>query len=428
MSDNLFRQEALTHANERWVGRALLVPSIPLWLVVSGLGALLLALVLLLTLGSYTGRLNVTGEVTTQPHAISLFAPERGYVTEVFVQLGQQVSRDTPLYRINVGRVTSSGSVSQQTISAIRDQIAETDRIIAAMRDNRRQTLTNVHDQLNRYEQVNRETRQIAAQSQAGLNETRHDNALYEGYLKQGLIGREQAINQKMRVYQQAAQYQSLSTQSMQQQVQMSSLQSDLIIKAADFDNQIAQQLSQRSNLARQLVEAEATGQVLITAPAEGVIDSLSVTPGQMVSSGDSLLQISPLHVDAYRLVMWVPNSAVVYLHPGDTLNVRYDAFAYQKYGQFAARIESVSSIPASSQELASYHNAPSSQDPREALYKVVAVPDETRFEYEARTLALSNGLRAQSTVFLERRRLYEWIFVPFYHLRKGVMGPLHEH
>lgn len=428
MSNDIFRQEALAHASEKWLGRALLIPAIPLWIVGTFAAVLVTALVLLLAFGTYTGRINVVGEVTTQPHAVNMYAPERGYITEVCVKLGQHVERDTPLYRLNVSRVTSSGNVSQQMITAIKDQIAETDRIIASMRENKQHTIDNIRDQITRYEQIYRETQQITAGARTGMNEAREDRARYEDYFKRGLIARDQSISQQSRFYQQASQYQSLSSQSMQQRLQVGNLQSDIIIKAADFDNQIAQQMSQRSNLTRQLAEAEATGQILITAPTEGIIDSLSVTPGQMVNVGDSLLQISPRHVDAYRLVMWVPNSAIVYMRPGDAINVRYDAFAYQKYGQFPARIESVSSIPASPQELSTYRNAPSPQEQHESLYKVVAIPADTHFHYEDKELQLSNGLRAQSTVFLEKRHLYEWMFVPFYNIKQSVMGPLHEH
>lgn len=428
MSNDIFRQEALAHASEKWLGRALLIPAIPVWIIGTMATVLITTLGLLLAFGTYTGRINVVGEVTTQPHAVNLYAPERGYITDVFVTLGQHVDKDAPLYRLNVGRVTSSGNVSQQMTVAIRDQIAETDRIIAAMKDNQQRTVDNIREQIARYEQIHRETQQITSGARAGLNEAREDRALYDDYFKRGLIARDQSISQKTRFYQQASQYQSLFAQSMQERLQMGNLQSDLIIKSADFDNQIAQQMSQRSNLTRQLAETEATGQILITAPAAGIIDSLSVTPGQMVNSGDSLLQISPEHVDAYRLMIWVPNSAIVYLRPGDGINVRYDAFAYQKYGQFAARIESVSSIPASPQELSMYRSAPSSQEQHESFYKVVVVPEETHFAYEDKELQLSNGLRAQSTVFLEKRRLYEWMFVPFYNIKQSVMGPLHEH
>lgn len=427
MENNIFRQEAFDHANERWVGRALLIFSVPLWLVTSLTLILLASLVFLLVKGAYTSRINVVGEVTTLPHPISMFAPERGSVIEVLVKQGQHIKRDMPLYKIEVGRMTSSGSVSAQSIMAIKSQIEESDHILATLQENKKRTIENIHEQIARYDKIYRETKQIAQQTSAGLSDIRRDSDLYEKYFKQGLIAREQVINQNMRLYSQAAQYQSLSSQSMQQLLQIENLKSDLTIKSADFDSQIAQQQSQRSSLMRQLVQEEASSQVVITAPVDGTIDSLSLTPGQMVSAGDSLLQILPEHIDAYRLVVWVPNSAVVYLHPGDTFNVRYDAFSYQKFGQFPAKIESVSAIPVSQQELAMYHNAPAIQEQRESLYKVTAIPEKNSFFYEGKTLMLSNGLRAESTVFLEKRKLYEWMFSPFYNIKNSTSGPINE-
>ncbi|WP_139385000.1 HlyD family efflux transporter periplasmic adaptor subunit, partial [Salmonella enterica] len=74
---------------------------------------------------------------------------------------------------------------------------------------------------------------------------------------------------------------------------------------------------------------------VIIRALSDGKIDSLSVSTGQMVSAGDSLAQILPDTVRHYYLVLWVPNTAVPYIATGDRVNIRYEAFPAEKFGQF---------------------------------------------------------------------------------------------
>lgn len=80
----------------------------------------------------------------------------------------------------------------------------------------------------------------------------------------------------------------------MQEALQIINFESEIIIRAADFDNQISQYQLQYGDLQRQLAETDATGILVINAPVNGRIGSLSVTTGQMVNVGDSLAQLVP--------------------------------------------------------------------------------------------------------------------------------------
>lgn len=66
----MFRQEALKHHGMRWRGRALLLPGLPIWLVTSICIFFLIAFLTFVIAGTYTRRVNVTGEITTYPRAV----------------------------------------------------------------------------------------------------------------------------------------------------------------------------------------------------------------------------------------------------------------------------------------------------------------------------------------------------------------------
>ncbi|WP_139320024.1 HlyD family efflux transporter periplasmic adaptor subunit, partial [Serratia marcescens] len=104
----------------------------------------------------------------------------------------------------------------------------------------------------------------------------------------------------------------------------------------AEFDNQIYQMELQRYELQNERLNIHAGCAIIVRALADGRIDSLSVTVGQMVNVGDSLLQVIPHDIDHYALVLWLPNDAIPYIATGDKVNVRYDAFPAEKFGQFA--------------------------------------------------------------------------------------------
>ncbi|MFS4722947.1 HlyD family efflux transporter periplasmic adaptor subunit, partial [Klebsiella pneumoniae] len=151
---------------------------------------------------------------------------------------------------------------------------------------------------------------------------------------------------------------------------------------------------------------------IIIKATTRGKIESLSVTNGQMVEKGSSLAQIKPTGNVEYYLVLWLPNNTIPYLKVGDTINIRYDAFPSDKFGQFPGEVISISSMPASRQEMSEYTNVNDGSNQQElALYKGIIKLSNKSFNYEGKTLTLSNGLKAQAVVFLEKRPLYMWMF-----------------
>lgn len=86
----------------------------------------------------------------------------------------------------------------------------------------------------------------------------------------------------------------------------------------------------------------------------------------------------------------------------------------------------SISSMPASRQEMSEYTNVNNGAVQQElALYKALVKIKNKEFEYNGKNLKLSDGLKAQAIVFLEKRPLYMWMFTPFYKMTQSVSGPL---
>lgn len=423
----LFRKEVNEHQQNHWAGKALLLAGWPVWVVTSLTALFLIALLSFLIFSNYTRRINVSGEVITQPHSINLFSPEQGVVTNLMVETGKTVKKGQPLYQIDVSRVTQAGNVSTTTLSAINKQRDQIDTIITQLQNNKRTTLDNLQQQLEQYEKAHKVSQDMVASAQQGLDAMKQSMQNYGAYQRKGLINTDQLNNQRYLFYQQQTSFQSLNTQSIQESLQITNLRSELVTRAADFDNQISQYGVQRNDLDRQL--ADAKGSLLITAPTDGKISSLSVTPGQMVNAGDSLAQLVPAKNSPFFLVAWLPNESVPYVKPGEEINIRYEAYPFEKYGQFPGRVESVSSAPVSEQELNSYSSAPKNPNGTVSgpYYKVIVSLDKSQLNWHGETLNLSSGMKAESTMFLEKRPLYQWMLSPYYSMKKSVVGPINE-
>lgn len=178
----------------------------------------------------------------------------------------------------------------------------------------------------------------------------------------------------------------------------------------------------------RSLIESDASGNVIIPAQSSGRLESLSVTPGQMVNVGSSLAQIQPQSNSKYYLILWLPNKSLPYVKIYDGVSIRYDAFPAEKFGQFPGKIKSISYIPASKDEMSGYSSAPqNNMGVVENYYKVLVELKNTDISDKGHSLYLSGGLKARTIVFLDTRKLYQWMFMPFYDIKNSLMGPVND-
>lgn len=106
---------------------------------------------------------------------------------------------------------------------------------------------------------------------------------------------------------------------------------------------------------------------------------------------------------------LYVPTRAAGFVRPGTKVLLRYDAFPYQKFGQFKGQVSEVSmtTIP-----LAELKPAASS----EPVYRV-----RVSLDNQSQPSALKPGVQLSATLVLERRTLMEWIFEPLL----GISGSL---
>ena len=428
-NNGLFRQEAINYQKAKWMGKALLIKGYSAWFVFLLSIIFIIVLVLAVIFGTYTRRINVPGEITTQPRAINLFSTQQGFIITSHVKVGDKVKKGDPIYELDVSQTTQLGNVTQKTIESINNQIKNISEIIETLKENKQITLNALKQQIDEYNKFHQDSLLLVKNAEKGMSEMYESMQNYADYQKKGLINNEQFNNQRYLYYQQQNSYQFLQNQIIQENLSIIQLNSELVTKIADFDNKISEYQFQLNALQRQLTEVNAKGTLIISAPSDGRIESLSVTDGQMVKTDDSLAQLIPANTDSYYLVLWAPNESVPYISVNDKINIRYEAYPYQKFGQFSGKIMSISKVPASSQEMSTYSSSPLSQNNvnYQAYYKVMVSLDKQQMAKFNNKIKLTNGMKADITLFLEKRPIYQWMLSPFYDIQKSITGPINE-
>ncbi|WP_455269202.1 HlyD family secretion protein [Rahnella aceris] len=424
----MFRQEAIDNQKMKWRGRALLLPGIPFW--VTALLCLLFIITFLtfVIAVNYTRRVNVTGEISTYPRMANVYSGVQGVVVKEFVTEGQVIKTGTPIYQIDVSKSTRSGVVSDNQRRDIDDQLERITQIIGRLDSSKKDTVEMLEKQKAQYTVAFQRSTDILRRAEEGLRIMKENMENYRQYQTKGLINKDQLTNQVALYYQQQNNLLGLTGQNEQNSLQITALESQIHTQASEFDNQIYQMELQRYELQKERLNIDAGGTIIVRALVDGRIDSLSVTVGQMVNVGDSLLQVIPPCIDHYSLVLWVPNDAISYISSGDRVNIRYEAFPSQKFGQFAGTVSVISRAPASPQEMLTYQGAPKpALTSAVPYYKVIVRPEKQTIMYNGKRLNLENGMKAESTLFLEKRKIYQWMLSPFYDMKHSASGPVNE-
>jgi membrane fusion protein len=140
------------------------------------------------------------------------------------------------------------------------------------------------------------------------------------------------------------------------------------------------------------------------------------------VAAGTALASLLPAQTRMLAQ-LYAPSSAVGFVRPGQAVQLRYQAFPYQRFGQQKGQVLQVSRTPLGASELARLAlPATLSQGPAsEPLYRITVQLERQTVEAYGQEQALAVGMQLDADVLLERRRLIEWIFEPLLSLARRV-------
>jgi membrane fusion protein len=424
----LYRKDAVENKKNKWQGHAILLPGIPAWLIGTGAFLFLVAFISFITLGNYSRRVSVNGEITTLPRPANIYSGVQGVIVKQYVHEGEIVKKNSPLYQIDVSKSTTSGVVSDNKRHDIRKQLDRINDIIDRLKKSKEASLKSLIEQKKQYNNAYLLSTDIIKRAEEGIAIMKANMDNYRQYHLKGLITKDQLTYQQTQYYQQQNNLLNLSGQKEQNALQLTSLAGQIETQSADFDNRIFQMELQQYDLRKELFDADQSGKIIVRALSDGMIDSMSVSLGQMVNIGDSLLQIIPENATNYYLVIWVPNDALPYIYTGNKINIKYDAFPAEKFGMFSAVIKTISRTPASRQEMLTYQGAPENQlNSTGPWYKVIVYPELQAVFYTNKKLPLENGMKAKATLFLEKRKIYQWMISPFYDMKNSASGQISE-
>lgn len=222
----------------------------------------------------------------------------------------------------------------------MKSQILATEKAIQTLENNKNETVNSLNKQIENYKSIQQDKSNYLVEVRKSMNDYTELLKVYQKLFKQGHSSHDEVNNQRSRYFQQRALFNDVTQELVQLKSNILNLENEIETRKTDFDNQIIRYEMQKSDLDIRLMEQESVAEIIVNASTDGIIESTSVTVGQIVKEGDVLSQIIPQNRGNYQLVIWIPNSAVSFVKANDEVNIRYEAFPFEKFGQFKGKIK----------------------------------------------------------------------------------------
>lgn len=421
MPRSLFRKEAIDAQRQKFLGEASIAQPVKLWVYTVTAIAIAAIVVAVAVWGQYTRRERVQGYLASAVGAALIRMPDAGVVSDLMIKEGETVKAGTPLARLTIDRSgvnDASGNAAVLRELATRKSLLDEEARQAASLG--RQLV----DQLQkRGASLEEEIRQV--DSEIRLQKERLESARSIAKKWKDLEGQQFVSPILVQQKQDEATDQEIKVQALRRQ--RASLEKDLSAARSEIPaarlrsraqvEQISRQASEISqNIAEQGVrrEQDVKRDMIVTAPIDGTITNIGPARGQTVAADAPLATLlpkgSPLHAE-----LLVPTRAIGFVHRGQAVMLRYEAFPYERFGQYAGVVENVGKTIWT--QGASVGPLPV----REPVYRIVVRLDRQAISANGEEFPLRAGMVVSADLLMEKRSLLEWLFQPVLQLRERV-------
>lgn len=413
MSD-LFRPEAIQARQNRWAGDAATIRPVSAWKTVAFLSLLSIGAIAFLFVGSYTKKERVSGVVMAADGVVRLRAPELSVISAVLVKDGQEVKAGDPIAELSRERFSDAGAtvaLVDQSLGRQRAQIEQQVReqkgaAVAGIASIRDRTARAQKDMLTVDEEIRLQGELISSAQRmvANLRPLAEEKIISELQYQQQL---NQLIDQRARLETLKRTRQGLVSE-------VASSQSDLVALQAKAAAEVAGVERSALALDQDRLQRRTDSVTQLRAPVSGTVTSLVGAVGHRVDPATPIATIVPAGAKLQAL-LFVPSSAVGFIKIGQRVAVRYDAFPFEKFGQYAGTIVKVSEVDVPAAEL----ELPIVVKEKSTLYRVRVELDRDSVDAYGAPVRLRPGLSLAADIELDRRTLIHWVFDPLFALGK---------
>lgn len=412
MTKKLFRQEAIDAQREKFLGEATIARPLPMWvmtLLAVGAAGLMISVAIW---GQYTRRERVEGFLQLDVGAAKVSITDAGRVAELLVKEGQEIKAGDAMLRLSLDRSTATSSSTSAVVtgelSQRRGSLEKEQEQMRELADQQilqaRKRIADIQSEIAQIEQ------EMKLQGQR-LSSAKELAKRFQQLVKDKFVSDIVAREKQDAVTDQEIRVQTLKRQKAGLERDLSAAKLEEPAVALRSRTQVEQMSRQISVVQQSLAQEDAKRETIIQAPITGVVTNIAVSAGQSVSADSPFATILPAG-SKLQADMLVPTRAIGFVTKGKDVVLRYEAFPYERFGQYHGVITEVS------QTVWSPGDKIGPLAVREAAYRITVKLDKQTVSAMGQEIPLRSGMLVNADILLEKRSLLEWIFEPVLQLR----------
>ncbi|PRC94883.1 HlyD family secretion protein [Solimicrobium silvestre] len=432
----LFRSEVFTAQDDAWLGALHFAQPLSAWLI-AGLALMVTAaLIAFISVGTITKKARATGIIVPSSGSLTITAHNAGVLIHRHVEEGQQVHAGQTLFELSTERQGASGEitalVAQQLAS--RELSLATEQRLRINQDADKKRVLQERLQNLAAEATQLEHELILADRRQNLaQQSLHQ---FETLQQSGYVSLAQARQKQEELIDIDSRLSSLKRSKMQLQANQISLNSELTQLATTLASDLSQIKRAQASLQQEMLENQNRKTSFITAPQAGLITTITYQAGQAVSGGQSLATLIPVEsisadsiisnkessVSQLEAHLYLPSRTAGFVAVGQTVQIRYQAYPYQKFGLQKGKVTDVSTTPFAPNELpinlasTILSNAQQNMwgvNTNEALYRIKVQLNKQTIAAYGQEQFLKPGMTLEADVVQDSRKIWEWIVEP---------------
>ncbi len=407
--DRLFREEVVSSRGQNRLGEILLARPVSLRVLTLAAVAIASGIVIFLFFGEYTRKERVTGQLALDKGLVKVYSQVGGVVVRRLVNEGDRVKHGQPLYVITVERNTlGNGETQAEILKQIRSkkismeaELQKQKKILTTEERQLRQKIADLETELS---QLRREM--VTQERRLGLS--KDIAARFRDLVQDNYVSQAQLDEKEQDLLDQQGKLEYLQRTEISTQRDRNFLKMDLANLPLKASNTLAAIERSVASIEQEILDTEGKREMVVIALQEGVVTAILAELGQTVTPALPLLGILPKEAKL-EASLYVPSRAVGFLEVGNKVLMRYQAYPYQKFGQYSGTVREIAKTALKPDELKLVGAS------EEMYYRVIVAIDSPYVMAYGKQVPLQDGMELEVDILIDTRKLYEWVLEPIY-------------
>lgn len=410
--ENLFRQEVSAHRQNKLDGNISLLQPAPFKYLTLLLVIIAVFTLTFLSFGNYIRKEQVSGFLVPDKGIVKLRSHQNAVISELLVAEGQDVIQGEILIKATSEQFGEKGFEKNQSV--IQEYQYQVDLISHQITQVTHQNDLKVSSFEQQLDNLKKELGQITAKKALLTSRIRVNNEITDKLQELSETGYASELEYKRQsdvILQLEQQRLNLETESLSTARNIEVVQNELRTLSIENELTVSQLKNKLHASGLALSRAKQEKSTEFISPVAGQVTAILIEQGSTVENKTSLLSIVPEDSELMA-ELFVPTSAIGFVEMDQTVNLRFKAFPYERFGVYSGRVIEISNTVILPNE---YRKNIALMNPS---YRVKVQLDEQFVNAYGNRFNLRPDMQVDADIIIEERTLLRWLFDPIFSLK----------